>query len=77
LKKLKLIPYCNDLSALSQSIEALIEVVQDYVESGLDIDLNEIFDIGESGITLDLYNELIDQINSKIAFQNASSTTVH
>jgi hypothetical protein len=74
---LKLIPYCNDLSALSQSIEALIEVVQDYVESGLDIDLNEIFDIGEAGITLDSFNELIDQINSKIAFQNASSTTVH
>lgn len=74
---MKLIPYCTDLSALSHSIEALIEIVQDYVDSGLDIDLNEIFDFGESGITLDSYNQLIDQINSKIAFQNASSTTVH
>ena len=77
MKTLTPIPYCNDLSTLSQSIENLIEVVQDYVESGLDIDLNEIFDIGEAGITLDSFNELIDQINSKIAFQNASSTTVH
>jgi hypothetical protein len=71
------LPYCNDLSSLNEAIEKLFGIVQDYVEAGLDIDLELIFEAGEKGITLESYNQLIDMINAEITFQSVTPGTVH
>lgn len=77
MKKLPSIPYCNDLSLLSSAIENLIELVQDYLEAGLDLDLDSIFEAGESGLTLGRYNEIIDAINAEISLQTPKSYSIH
>ena len=61
------LPYCDDASFLSEAIEKLFDIVQDYVEAGLDFDFESIFEAGEQGITLEVYNRLIDIINAEIA----------
>jgi hypothetical protein len=71
------LPHCNELSSLDSEVEKLFELVQNLIESDLDIDLDCLFREGERGFTLESYNRLIDQLNSEIAFQTSSAKGCH
>ena len=74
------LPSCDDVSKLTDAIEHLIDVVQDYVQTGYEIDIDVIFDVAYQGLTLDLYNQLVKKLNGELALQSLnteSSKTFH
>lgn len=69
MTNLILIPKCENDSDLIDSVELMIELAQQNIENGYDVDIDTIFDYAQGVLTLETFNNLVSILNNDISSQ--------